>query len=415
MNIKSLKYYYKNIFYVSNVVVFKTILNLGTLLILTSIATQEEYGYVVLVSTILGTLNFLGVTGLDPIITRNTLKGNDRFFLKSVKYSFKISLFITPILIVIALFYNTSNDINFVYTLIILSFIKPFHFASKKWTSFLHGKKRFFRSSLFQILVSLDGYFALFFLFYYGNIWYYIIALNIFDTFISFVAFYNSLQYINSKSNNSDFNLEQERQYANFLSIINILVTIIKYIDKVIIAVFVGVINLSIYAISNRLITIIKDLLKGIVTVPSLKLAELEKEVYSSKLKSYIFVILIVSVFMTAFIFYSGEVVISFLFPKYKESISYFQLNSLVFLFTPTSLFIAKYLTLNALLEDLSFITITSNFLSLFLFLLMFYYYGIIGIIFALVIVELYKLILYVLILFNKIKLPKLSYLESYN
>ena len=59
MNVKSLKYYYKNIFYVSNVVILKNILNLGTLLILTSIATQEEYGYVVLVSTILGTLGFL--------------------------------------------------------------------------------------------------------------------------------------------------------------------------------------------------------------------------------------------------------------------------------------------------------------------------------------------------------------------
>ena len=146
------------------------------------------------------------MTGIDSMITRNTLKGNDSFFLEATKYSLKFSLLLTPILVIIGLFYYFTDNIGLGYTILALSTFKPFYFASRKWTSFMHGKKRFRRASIFQVMVSLDGYFALFFLFYFDNIWYYVIALNIFDMFISFSAFYNSLRFINDSSKLSKIN-----------------------------------------------------------------------------------------------------------------------------------------------------------------------------------------------------------------
>ena len=402
------KYLYKNFSFISSRVIIKYGINIFTLLLVTRIFTPEEYGFVVFIASIIGFFSFFGLKGMDVTISRNIAKGRDYIFMEASRKSLIFSLLIFPLFLILS-YYYIIQEVSTVYlSLLFLSIIIPFSLFFKKSVSFMDGKKRFFRLSIFNIISSTNGFLAIGILYFFNyKVWHYIVLSHFLSMLFYLFLFINSLKFIvNHKIGKvEEKHITEELSYGYNLSKISLINHCISYIDKLIVAFFVGIVSLASYSIALRFFEMISETIRSLAQIPSIRLAEKSKENYSLTLKKYLPLVLFVSLVICLTIFISAPYLIKYFFPDYEKTGIYIQYFSLVFLFQPTNRLIGKYFLLTKNSNAIFLITTSSNILLVILYSTLFYYFGIIGLLYSYVIVSIYSFFLELLLFYDKINL----------
>lgn len=311
---KNTDYFLRNSVWVGIRELVTICLGLLTMAIVARVVPKEVYGRYQLILSILATISILSIPGLNTAIIQSVARKFDGSYRKAVRTSFKWSLLGSLIIAATGLYLHFYKQSPVGIPLAISSFFFSFLYAPNTWESFLQGKakfkiitkyltiKNFVCSSFFILTISL----------FPSNLLVITISFLFINSIVNLLLYKNSLKYIkNVKVDHKTI------PYGFFITRISIIGIISTHLDKIIIAIFIGPVELAIYAIGINLIKKITSLLKGFLSIASPIISK--KNTLSKKNYSIIFIIsLVASIFLYLLIPFFVNILLS---NKYADSI----------------------------------------------------------------------------------------------
>lgn len=312
-----LLYFIKNGFYL--LVTHFSIMSLGFIvfLFMARIWDKVTFGKWQLVFSVVNTLLFFSLTGMNNSIARSIVLNKERSFIDCVRTRLKWSLLGSAGLLLTAGYFYFKGDYLLAYSFLSLCFIFPFYSSFDSVFFFYEAKKKFFQSSILRIsLKTIIALILLLLLFFYNSF--------ILITVVNFLipALFCLIVYSQIKS---QLNKEKDENSVNFgkkLSFINVVSTITAYADKIILAFFLGVEQLAIYSIALTFPDLFNGFIKQLHSLVFPKLTKITKKELLSKIFEKWYITLLVPLLITFF-----SIFLSYLIPliygsKYIDSIN---------------------------------------------------------------------------------------------
>lgn len=378
---------------------------IGTGILLTiafaNLIPKETFGTYKYVISLGGILSAFALTGMGTSVTKSVAQGYDSIIKKSFWTSFRWSLAGTSFLSLIGSIYYFLNGNNILaISLIFIALSYPVLSGSGLATSFLHGKKDFKRLTLLGIPRNiLSILIMLVTLLISKNILVIVGVYFISNTIIS-LAFYLYTTKI-YKANDNKINIEAEKEnerYAKHLSVMGFFTQTVSELDKLLLWHYAGATQLAIYAFAIAPIKEIRNLTENIFPLAMPKFANKSFAEVKKHLPFKIFQMTLIILPIVIIYILFAPILFKFLFPQYINSVIYTQLFALSLLMQPSG-FIATALTAHAKIKQKYIVTVVSSIFRILLFVVLIPLYGILGIIYSVLISELltYIVLFYIL------------------
>ncbi|MBI2618370.1 oligosaccharide flippase family protein [Candidatus Kaiserbacteria bacterium] len=344
---------------------------------------KEVYGNYTFILALAGIVGTFTLTGMRSAITRAVAKGFDGMLQVGFRESMKWSILMVIAALAGALYYFFNKNNVLGISLLIVGTFSPLMISAALYSGFLNGKKDFKTGTIFNIYTNaIPAVFLLPTIFFTHNI-----IIIVFVYFVSHTAvnvfFY--AQTLKKYEPEPDIDVSTIT-YSKHLSLMNVLSTVADYLDKILVFHYLGAAQLAIYAFAIAVPTQLRGLLRNINSLLLPKFAEGEKKTIQKSLYGKVLrVALISSVFVGAYIVVAPFIYQLF-FPQYLDSVFYSQLFSLIIIPATMSIVSSSFLEAQREQKLLYIINITSPLIRIGLLLVLGYFYGIIGIILAVVI-----------------------------
>lgn len=272
-----LPYFVKNGFWITSRLTIVTLLTLILYMVFTRFVSEEIFGQYQFIISILAIVYVFSHPGLNTSLLRSVSRGYDGDYTFAVKKSFQTSFLGIPVLLALGAYYYFSNQVTLGIALMISSVFFPFLYAPNTWGWFLQGKHKFnvlMRYSTVQYFFTTLATILIIFLKKESLVWIMVVYLISYTFFTGFYYF-KSLRYIENEKKDTDF-----LSYGRFLTKINILVVMADNIDKILVGILLGPVNLAIYVVATFLVIRINESLKGLMSIFSPKMANLKISFY---------------------------------------------------------------------------------------------------------------------------------------
>jgi O-antigen/teichoic acid export membrane protein len=346
---------------------------------------SEVYGHYRYILSLSALLSIPSLSGMQTSINRAAAQNLDGILKKGMHTSAKYGLLGGLASLTIALYYFLNNNIDLTFSFLIIAFFAPILGPLNSYSSFLQGKKEFKLITKINVIRELILFsLTLATLYFTNNVFTILLVYFSSRTIINICLTWFTLKY---KVANNNYTKES-LGFGKHLSLMGIFEIIAGQIDKVLIWHYLGGAQLAIYSFAMAPLGQIQGLImKNIVTLALPKLAEskienikktLPLKIY--KLLGIVFVIAIVY-FLLAPFFYST------FFPQYVESIKYSRLYLLAIIPMPVGL-LSTVLVAHGRKKELYILSFSLNILKIVLFLILLPFYGVLGAISTLVVVN---------------------------
>ncbi|MBU2524851.1 oligosaccharide flippase family protein [Patescibacteria group bacterium] len=334
-----LPYFVKNGFWLSLGHGVDTIKGVVLSVVFTNFLSKSIYGEYNLYLSILGILTIFALPGMNQSIIQAVSRGYDGTYFKAIITKAKWSILGTIALIGIAIyFYFFKSDAQISISLIMLAVIFPLYAISETYQEFFAGKKKFRQlvivSSIFGIF-SMIGLTAVVFLYPSALL---LLLVTVFIQIIILGGF--SLiamrKYItNNKVDKSNI------IFGKKLSLIGVLDVIANHIDKLIIGIFIGGVDLAIYQVAIMLPDYLKTSFAPITRTFLPKLSNMKIDINNKdELKKNFFKMFIPVAAMIIIFLITAPFVFKYVFPKYlDQSLTFALVYSLSILASPLVIF----------------------------------------------------------------------------
>lgn len=292
----------------------------------------ETYGVYRYVMSILAVLTVSSLSGMPGAVTQSVARDFEGSVTTALRVRIKWGIFGALAAFGIALYYfsnaNTELGISF---LIVAGFI-PFMDSLNIYDALLIGRKKFDRSSQYQIINQLIATCMAAAAIYFTRNLYVILFAYVFSwTMLRAISY---LRVIRIYKPNTNFDPSTIR-FGKDLSFINILGTVADYLDKILIFHFIGVVPLAVYTIATAPVEQIKSLLSRNITKLALpKYAEKSTEEVKAHVYKWILRISLGLVVITAMYAFAVPFLFDIFFRAYSGAIVYSQLFSLTIIST---------------------------------------------------------------------------------
>lgn len=357
--------------------------------------TFGAYRYILSAAAI---LSIFTLPGMDTALIRTVARGYEKMLFLCAKTKFKWGLIGAGICFAISLWYflhqNSVLGISFLITGVFLPLITTFNLFLPFW----QGKKRFDIQSKYLILLNFLSALALIpVIFLTDNLVLIVLAYVAPRTFFEVILFQITLKKIKNQhhdlatvsSHSPEKKAFEERETISFgkhLTLMQTAPIFGSYLDKIIIWQFLGPTAVAIYSFAQIPILKIQEL----IPISPLALPKLsEKNIKGIKkglLKKFLKLFL-VSIPFTLFLILLAPYFYKILFPAYLESIPYFQILALTLILVPFSL-LGTSLVAEMRKKELYIVSTMIPILQIILFLVLIPFYGIWGIIAAILIAQ---------------------------
>ncbi len=349
---------------------------------------KETFGAYQYILSIVAILAIFSLPGIDTALIRTVAKGYEKILLSCAKIKFRWSLIVVIGCFAIAGWYLFHQNYVLGASFLIAGLLFPFVSVFNLFIPFWHGKKRFDIQAKYQVLLKILSVLILLpIIFFSDNLIFIILA------FFASSAVFGAIFFILTvkKIEKQEINKEQEKEtisYGKHLTLMSSLAHFVGNLDKVIIWQLLGPIPLAIYSFAQLPIQRIQEIIPiAPLAFPKLSeknVKEIKKEIFKKFLKLFLFSIpLTILVILLAPYFYK------ILFPIYLESIPYFQVLALSLIFLPFSLLgISLFSEMKK--KELYIISFSVPLLQIILFLILIPFFQIWGIIFAILIAQLF-------------------------
>ena len=358
--------------------------------------TYGQYQYILSIITIIG---IAALPGMEAAIIQATARGFEGTFKKALETRFKWGLWGGIASIVIGIFFLLiKHNLNLSISFLIAGFFFPFMETSISYLSYLAGKKLFGiqvkYSTLSQIISAIIIIIALLLT---KNL---IILILIYFLSNTALRMYFLLQTLKKYPPNTNHDSESV-SFGKHLTAVEIINTVSGQLANILLFNFLGATQLAIYSFVTLPAKEILYFLKNIRQIVLPKLAartkeEIKKTLFKKIGKSFLIVVPIITFYIIA-----APYLYKIFFPQYMESVFYSRLFSLTLLTFPLTMlgitFEAKMMK-----KQLYQIGILSSIFKIIILLIMTPIYGILGVVIAQLLSQVFNAILMVLF-FKKI------------
>lgn len=302
----------------------------------------EDLGNYKLFFSILNILILFSINGLGVSVTKAVAKRFKGFFKKAVIISALFSFIASIILIVLAFSYYRNSNIK--WALLLSSFIVPIYYGFNTWEPYYYGVRRFKTVFLLNALIGGTRFVVCAaILYFYRNYFFTIIAYLLIVSVYGLIFFFWIIRRIKPEK----IDKQKEKNYLKHgfrltgSSAVSVIATNIERIilDSVSSATMVGI-----YSVVTVFPTFIKNSLKTLVNVPTVKLAAYPEERNRIIVKKGLVLIFLSGIVILAVFWFIIPFLLRFFFKADDPNmIRYGQLLLIPLVFMPTNLTI-KYL-----------------------------------------------------------------------
>ena len=367
---------------------------------------KETFGAYQYILSIVAILAIFSLPGIDTALVRAVAKGGEKILWLCAKTKFRWALISMAGCFAVAGWYFVHQNFILGISLLIAGIFFPFINVFNLFASFWHGKKRFDIQAKYQILLKILSVLILLpIILFFDNLILIILAFSISSALFGAIFFGLTLKKIDPQKQ-KDKKQENEKQaretisYGKHLTLMSSIRHFSAHLDKVIIWQLLGPIYVAIYAFAQLPLQKIQEIIPIMpLAFPKLSgrsVKEIKKEIFKKFLKLFLF-----SVPLTIFAILLAPYFYKIFFPIYLESIPYFQVLALSLIFIPFSLLGISLLT-EMKKKALYIISFATPILQIILFLILVPFFEIWGIIFSILIAQLFGSLL-VLYFFRKI------------
>lgn len=283
---------------------------------------QEVYGEYQFVISVAGIVGILSLPGLTGALVRSVAKGREGALRVAFKTQFLWSLVASGVMVCIAGWYFVHENNTLAVAFAVASLVLPIKYASPLFLSYWAGKKRFDVHMATRVSADLAiAVVVIATLFLTDELWVVVAA------FFGGTALFYWLGYVYSQ--NRIENGDEDEGLVSFgkhLTVMQIVGTIAKHLDTIILWKVLGPVQVAIYTFSLKPI----QKVKGIIPIEALALPKLsESGVRTVKQKKSVFrkflLLFLVTVPTAVGIALAAPFLYQLVFPQYMESVVYFQ------------------------------------------------------------------------------------------
>jgi len=340
---------------------------------------KQIFGQFNYILTVLEILAITSLVGMTTAVIQAVARGYEGGFIKAVKIKLKWAFIGSGAALVMGGYYFWQGNKTLGWSCLIIAIFLPVTKSFILYVSFLQGKKIFSKSIQYQNTIRLISALTVFItIFYTNNLIVLLLTYFISNSLFNFIFHLWTLKKYppNQKED------KRTIQYGKTLSFINIIPTIGKYIDRMIVFHFLGAPMLAIYHFALLPLNKTTALLQNIRKLALPKFAASNPEqLRATLLKKILKLFLIIIPGVILFIIIAPYAYQAF-FPQYLESINYSRwlfLSILSFPFT----FIAAGFNAQMKKMELLKLTTSTNIVYITCLLLLIPFYGIQGLIAA--------------------------------
>jgi len=341
---------------------------------------KETFGAYQYIISIIAILAIFTLPGIGTALTRAVARGKEGMFALCAKASFKWSLIGVGGCLVISGWYFLHQNFILGNSFLIASFLFPIPRISNLLFSFWQGRKKFNIQTKYSIIINiLEALVFIPVLFLTNNLILIILAYFISRSIFRGIFFRLTLKKVKNQEKD-----KETLSFGKHLTLMQSIALFGSQIDKIIIWQFLGPIPVAIYSFAlfplQRISGLIPISQLALPRFSEKNIKEMKKGIFKKFSKLFL-----ISVPLTIFLILIAPSVYKILFPQYLESIPYFQALALTLLFIPFSL-LSTSLVAEMKKRELYISSAVTPVLKIILFLMLIPFYGIWGIIAAILI-----------------------------
>jgi O-antigen/teichoic acid export membrane protein len=372
------------------------VLSFLTLIAFSHWVSKEVFGAYQYILSVIAILGLFALPGMQSALVRAVAKGKEGMLWSSAKTKFKWALIGIGVCLAISGWYFLHHNFILGSSFLIASFLFPIPRISNLLFNFWQGRKRFDLQAKYSIIINiLEAAIFIPVLFFTNNL--IIILLAYFLSRSLFRALFFKITLNKIKNQETD---NETLSLGKHLTLMQSIALFGGQIDKVIIWQFLGPVSVAIYSFSQIPLQRIQGLIPiAPLALPKLSeknVKEIKKGVWRKFLKLFLF-----SVPLTFFLILIAPLIYKILFPQYLASIPYFQTLALSLVLIPFSL-LGTSLLAEMKKRELYITSFVVPSLKIVLFLALIPFYKIWGIVFAILIAQVFGSLL-TLYFFKKI------------
>ncbi len=365
--------------------------------------TYGTYKYIISISAIVSTFM---LTGIGAAVVQAVARGYDATLHAAFKISMKWSVFMVVGSLAAAVYYFFQGNTILAVSLVVIGLITPFLKSFEIYDAYLGGKKQFKRSAAYNVIEDLGSALAIFITMFFTNNAA-IFVLVFFATNVITKGFFYRLISKEIKANHLEEKVDYDAfNYSKHLSLINILLNISAQIDKIIVFHYLGAAELAIYSFARAMPQQIRAGLAslGSIVMPRFA-ARSTNEVIDGIPKKFFLSLLVLGPVVIAYII-AAPYIYKIFFPQYMDSVFYSQIYA-TFLLIMGNLSDTA-ITAKKAIKEKYILSIGMSLFSLILMLILVQFWGILGIILAIVITKFVNSIVsFILVVRLRDKLPE--------
>ncbi|MFC1756648.1 oligosaccharide flippase family protein [Patescibacteria group bacterium] len=309
------------------------VLGLLTAMAFARFVPKEIYAHYQYLLSIMSLLGIFSLRGISASLTRSTARGFEGSFNLAIKKKFVWSLIGSAVALVLSGYYILKgNDVLAIGSAFIALLI-PFMETADTYTAYFEGKKNFKHLAKLNIFYQFAyTTVVLIIIYFYPQLLPLFLGYAVIAILVKWFFNYSIIKKVKGKKVDATM-----VKYGKHLSLMGVITTIAKHLNKILIFHYVGAIQLAIYAFADIPQKQATAFLANLRSIAYPKLAEKNKDI---QIKVWIRKLLLVTVFVSvgvALYILISPYLYRIFFPTYMEAVKYSRMLFLLVLFFPLS------------------------------------------------------------------------------
>ena len=346
--------------------------------------SQESYGTYKYFLTLISIFSVFTLTGMNTAISRSAGRGAESNVYTGIKKKIKWGFIGSVFCLMTSAYYLLQGNTEFSVTLLIVSLFIPFNDSFTAYQAYLSGKKLFkvVANNIIQIRI-ISSLLLLLAIFYTDQTWMLVATFIATSTLLNGIYMYINLKKYPPVDSDKDTDLSD----GMHLSVMGGLGVVTGSLQGIALWHFLGPVGLAVYSFALAPIEQIRPFLKFIETLFMPKIAKDSWDMPNLKgfLKKLFPFILTISLGVIIYILTIPHV-FKILFPTYTESIIYTQILSVSLILTAITVVTHTILKAKKKIKAMYVLNVLNITMDLILLIPATYFFGIYGLVFAIII-----------------------------
>jgi len=355
----------------------------GLALLFARLIPKEVYGNYKYILSLAGLISTFSLTGISSAILQSVARGFPGTFILAVKILARWNSLVFAIAISVAIYYLANNNQTLGYGMVIVAFLFPAIRTFGVYESYTNGKRNFRQGAIYRGTVDIAAIFATAIGLFFTDSVLLLVAINLSTQFVLDAIFFKKI-YQSITEEEKTMVEPGIIKFSKHLSLQNVLNNIASYVDKIFIFHFLGAAEVAIYTFATAIPQQVKGLASSLVFLITPKISQRNAKEAVGMIRGRFLLSLVILIPIIVLYVILAPVIFKILFPTYTDSVSLTRWYALIFLLIGN--LSGLVLTTQKAVKEQYILTTFGSTSQIVLMLVLFYQFGIVGIIWGILI-----------------------------